>query len=489
MKINEDTLYHSLSKICGSKNISNNPVLLKDYSFDKSFLIGNKPKFIVWPNKVQQIIKILKIANQMNFSVVPISSDSKFRHHGDTIPRKEDSIIMNLSKMNRTLSVDRKNRVVKIEPGVNFASLIPILKKKGLKLLLPLYPTGTKSVITSALEREPIIIPRYHWDSSDPLLCIEVVFGTGDLFRTGTAAGSGSIKQQRKKGLAHVNPMGPTQFSPYRVIQGAQGSLGIVSWATLKLELIPTLQKVFHYQSNNIEELLDFQQKLVKYRLCDETFILNNLNLACLLKEKKEEIKKFSDALSKWNLVFIISGRGELAKDKLDYLDGDINDLIETSNFEHLEKSNLNNFDDILKCVNISTLEPWRARYKGQYQEIFFISNFKNILKYILMVESKYNDEMGVYIQPINQGSSYHCEFDLFYDPIEKDKIKEIKRLFLEISSDLMDSGAFFNRPYGYWAKEMYARHDKQTSLALKKVKGIFDPNNVLNPGVLCFDE
>ena len=361
MEINQDTLYHSLAKICGSKNLSNDPTLLKDYSSDMSFFIGNVPKFIVWPNKVQQISKILKLANQMNFSVVPISSDSKFRHHGDTIPRKEDSIIMNLSKMNRILSIDRKNRVVKIEPGVNYASLIPILNKKGLKLLLPLYPTGTKSVITGALEREPIIIPRYHWDSSDPLLCIEVVFGTGDLFRTGTAAGPGSIKQQKRKGLAQVNPMGPTQFSPYRVIQGAQGSLGVVTWATLKLELQPTSQKIFHYQSNNIEELLDFQQKLVKYRLCDETFLLNNLNLACLLKEKKEEIKNFSDNLSKWNLIFI----------KLDYLEGDINDLIETSNFKDLEKSNLNHFNDVLKCVNNYALEPWRARYKEQYQDIF----------------------------------------------------------------------------------------------------------------------
>jgi FAD/FMN-containing dehydrogenase len=52
-----------------------------------------------------------------------------------------------------------------------------------------------------------------------------------------------------------------------------------------------------------------------------------------------------------------------------------------------------------------------------------------------------------------------------------------------------MDSGAFFNRPYGILAKEVYKRHDESTQMALKKVKKIFDPNNVLNPGVLCFDE
>ncbi|MBA7665562.1 hypothetical protein ES703_73636 [subsurface metagenome] len=51
-----------------------------------------------------------------------------------------------------------------------------------------------------------------------------------------------------------------------------------------------------------------------------------------------------------------------------------------------------------------------------------------------------------------------------------------------------MDSGAFFNRPYGLWAKEVFKRHTDSTQTALKKVKKIFDPNNVLNPGVLCFD-
>jgi hypothetical protein len=103
-------------------------------------------------------------------------------------------------------------------------------------------------------------------------------------------------------------------------------------------------------------------------------------------------------------------------------------------------------------------------------------------------VESKYKEDLGVYIQPINQGTSYHCEFDFFYDSKNEGATKELEANFNEISIDLMDSGAFFNRPYGVWAKEVYSRHDQQTSIALRKVKNIFDPKNVLNPGVLCFD-
>ena len=485
----EETLIHSLAKICGSKNITIDPKNLKQYSSDMSFFKGNSPNLIIWPSKTQEVVKILKLANQMEFSIVPVSSSSKFRHHGDTIPRKENCIIMDLTKMDKVLSIDKKNRVVMIEPGVTFEKLIPKLRQSGLRLLLPLYPTGTKSVLTSALEREPIMIPRYHWDTSDPLLCTEVVFGTGDLFRTGTAAGPGTISQQKKVGQAQVNPMGPTQFSPYRVIQGAQGSLGIVTWATLKLEFLPSEQKVFHYHSNNIEELLDFQQKLANYRLCDETFILNNLNLACLVKKSKDEIEDLAHSLLKWNLIYILAGRGNLTTDKLNYLEGDINDLMKDSNLEHLKSSNLIDRNEILESTNNYTSEPWRTRYKGSYQDIFFITNFENISKYINKVELKYPENLGIYIQPINQGTSYHCEFDLFYDPKNDIETKDLQGKFNEISIDLMDSGAFFNRPYGYWAKEVYARHIEQTSIALKKVKNIFDPKNVLNPGVLCFDE
>ncbi|MFX1317151.1 MAG: FAD-binding protein, partial [Promethearchaeota archaeon] len=437
----------------------------------------------------QEIEKILKLANKLNFSVIPVSSSSTFKHHGDTVPRKKNSIILNLSKMRKILNIDKKNRVLMVEPGVTFNDIIPKLKEKGLRLLMPLYPTETKSILASALEREPITIPRYHWDSSDPLLCTEVVFGTGDLFRTGTAAGSGTIKQKQKKGIAYVNPMGPTQFSPFRVIQGAQGSLGIVSWATLKLELLPSIQRVFHFQSENIQELLEFQHELIRYRLCDEIFILNNLSLASLVENTTQEIDKLANSISKWNLVYIIAGKGKLSDEKLEYLEGDINDILKNLKLEHLKRELVINESKIIECISEATSYPWRMKFKGGYQDIFFISQFDKIQEYVSFIESKDLKDLGIYIQPINQGTAYHCEFDLYYDPNDSTIIPNIKETFLKISRNLMDLGAFFNRPYSPLAKDIYDRHNDQTQVALKKVKKIFDPNNVLNPGVLCYDK
>jgi len=484
----EAQIYTKIENICGSKNITNNQDILNRYSQDLSFLPKKAPLCVVWPHNEVQIQKILKLANSSNFSVIPVSSKSGPRQHGDTIPRIDNCVILDLSKLNKVLKIDRKNRVIMIQPGVTFGELIPLLKNKGLRIMTPLHPRSSKSVLTSALEREPITIPRYMWDTSDPLLCTEVVFGNSEIFRTGTAAGPGTIKQQKKAGQAQVNPMGPTQFSPFRVIQGAQGSIGIVTWATLKLELHPSIQKVFHIQSDNISELLNLQYELLKYRLCDELFILNNLNLACIVKQDSNEIKNLNEHLNNWNLIYVISGKGKLAHERISYLEGDILDILKerklssSSDKKTLEESTL------LKILNEADPNQWRLRLKGGCQDIFFLSSFEKIPNYIKLVEHQIPFDLGIYIQPINQGTSYHCEFDIFYNRNNVDEIIKVKENFLKVSTELMDAGAFFNRPYGLWAKEVFKRHDDSIQNALKKVKRIFDPNNVLNPGVLCFD-
>ena len=46
--------------------------------------------------------------------------------------------------------------------------------------------------------------------------------------------------------------------------------------------------------------------------------------------------------------------------------------------------------------------------------------------------------------------------------------------------------GAFFSRPYGELVEIAYQR-SRDTAEMQKKVKGIFDPNSILNPGKLCF--
>jgi FAD/FMN-containing dehydrogenase len=64
--------------------------------------------------------------------------------------------------------------------------------------------------------------------------------------------------------------------------------------------------------------------------------------------------------------------------------------------------------------------------------------------------------------------------------------MKRVQELFRESSFQMFRQGAYFSRPYGMWADMVY-NADAATMNATRKIKAIFDPNNVMNPGKLCF--
>jgi FAD/FMN-containing dehydrogenase len=94
--------------------------------------------------------------------------------------------------------------------------------------------------------------------------------------------------------------------------------------------------------------------------------------------------------------------------------------------------------------------------------------------------------EIGIYLQPIAQGSGCHCEFNVFYDPTNAAEAERVRKLSSELTLDLMAKGAFFSRPYGTSVGAVMNRQGDSLEV-LKKVKRILDPNNVMNPGKLGF--
>ena len=171
-------------------NISYADPILDQFARDLSFASAVRPSLVLRPRNTQEVEKIVKLANESNTPLVPVSSGGP-HFRGDTVPSVAEAAIVDLSGMRKIIHVDRQERVAMCEAGVNFAEMIAAVSKEGLRLNIPLLPRQTKSVVASLLEREPVLMPKYHWDISDPIACMEVIFGTGDLFRTGEAAGLG----------------------------------------------------------------------------------------------------------------------------------------------------------------------------------------------------------------------------------------------------------------------------------------------------------
>ncbi len=466
----------AVAKIVGDERVSNKQEILQKYSG------VFQPSLVVWPMSTEEVTQVVAWANTESVALVPVSSGDP-RLRGTSLPKVDNAVIMDLSKMNKVLRVDQKNKVVMVEPGVTFGQLIPELKKQGLRPLMPLLPKATKSVLTSSLDREPITTPRFHWDTSDPLLCTETVYGTGDLFRTGAAAGPGTIEEQWATGQAQKNPMGPSQFDPYRLLQGAQGTIGIVTWASVKCEVLPEIHNVFLAGSDDIEPLIDFSYRILRRRLLDEHFILNDTSLAAATGIEPS---------NEWILIAGISGHGILSQDAYDYRLEDTKDIANETGI--ILADSLNGITGS-KIINCPSEEPyWKLGPLGGVREILFTTTLDKThsLYTTLLNESKrigHSGPIGTYIQPTVQGVNTHCSFDLYYDPNDESQIELVDTLYLEGSKKLMSEGAFFSRPFGSITDAVFEQAALEIVNAMRQVKKIFDPNNVLNPGTLCFKE
>ncbi len=477
-----------LSAIVGAEDVSEDEALLSTWRAGGA-VEGGKPLLAVRPSSTAEVRALIKLARAEKLNLV-FTSSAPPRLRGDSVPSGE-GIMVDMSAMDRIVRLDRRNKVALIEPGVTFERLIPEVDKAGLKALLPLRPKRGKSVLASALEREPILIPKYHWDMTDPMLCTELVFGTGDLFRTGSAAGPGSLEQQWAAGGAQKNPMGPAQTDFVRVVQGAQGTMAAVTWCTLKLEIKPSIHRIWFAPDAKLSRLSEFTYRSLRPKLGDEWLILNSYALASLISERgAEEVDELAQRQAPWTCVYGVSGYEYLPEERVAYQEKDLSRHAQFAGVAPVPEVPGCSWRRMERLLSSPCGDPYyKTLPRGDFLDIFFLTTLDRVPSFLEVMEAEAErfsypaQRIGVYIQPIQQGRNVHLEFTLYFRPTDREKALE---LFLSASRALSEAGAFFSRPYGPWSELAYARCPDTVS-ALRKVKGILDPDGVLNRGKLCF--
>ncbi|MBN1289944.1 MAG: FAD-binding oxidoreductase [Actinobacteria bacterium] len=481
-----------LQTIIGPDRISTAPASLDGFSRDMSFVDPVRPSCVVHVNSLEEVQKLVKLANELEVSLVPVSSGTP-HFRGDTVPSAGGAIIVDLSNMKKIVHISRKFRMVMFEPGVTFDELMAAVDKEGLRLNIPLVPRRTKSVLGSLLEREPVVMPVYHWDIGDPTGCFEVVFGNGELFRTGAAAGSGTIEEQWAAGGSQKEAAGPSSSSWYRVIQGSQGTMGIVTWGTARCEIKPKLEEPFLIGSADLQQVTETLHWLIRLRLANECLVLNNVNVAALFAQNVEEFQAIKNTLPPWVIFFNVASYNYFPEERIHGQLSDLSILTERLGVKPVKTLGGVSALEMLSIVQHTSTDPyWKLRNKGNCQDVFFISVYENLQRQIDLMRKTADShgvastDIGIYIQPIVQGVNCHCEFNIFYDTQNPRESTAVKNLTTAATRILMDNEAFFSRPYGETADAILNR-DAATVAALRKIKHITDPGNIMNPGKLCF--
>jgi FAD/FMN-containing dehydrogenase len=481
-----------LVEIVGQDGVVEDPGIGESFSLDQHLLSPMKPSFMVKPRSVDEVQQIVFWANETLTPLVPVSSGGP-HFRGDTLPTASESVLVDLRGMKRILKIDRRNRLALIEPGVTYCQLQPELQKEGLRMIMPLLPGGNKSVIASLLEREPVMSPRVQWNLLEPLRSLEIVWGNGDKFYSGSGMFRGEQEEDWQQGLVPVVGPGPGQLDFYKFVSAAQGSMGIVTWASVKCEVLPEFRKLFLVPTERLENVIDFTYRLLRFRFGDELFIVNNACLAYILAHDADGVASLKSTLPPWTVVVGITGGHVLPRERVKAQEDDIRDIAQQFALKMVPAVPGCRGGDLLELILKPSAEPyWKLRCKGGAQEVFFLTTLDRTPTYVSTMHKAANEQqypvpdIGVYLQPVHQGVGCHCEFIL---PFNRDSQVEMLRtgaLFREASHRLFNQKAFFSRPYGIWADMVY-NADARTMIVTQKIKQIFDPNHVMNPGKLCF--
>ncbi len=220
----DTTLIKKLRACVGREHLLTDPEELACYSYDgtgQHFM----PHAVALPNSAQQIAVLLKLANTYDFPVIPRGAGSGMT--GGALPVR-GGLVLALSRMNNILEIDPANMIAVVEPGVITGELQTALQPHG--LMYPPDPASLKfcSIGGNAAECAGGPSAVKYGVTRDYIIGMEVVLPTGEIMQTGV---------RTEKGV--------TGYDLTHLFIGSEGTLAIFTRLILRLLPLPEARATF----------------------------------------------------------------------------------------------------------------------------------------------------------------------------------------------------------------------------------------------------
>lgn len=207
----------TLQAIVGPERVSATEADRVQHAKDQSAYVARLPDVVVWPRTTAEVSAILRYANEAEIPVVAWGAGSSLE--GNPIPIR-GGIVIDFGQMNQILQIHAHDFQVTVQPGLFYKDMNRVLAHHGL-FFAP--DPGANASIGGMIANNAAGIRTVKYGATrDNVLALEVVLAGGEVIRTG----SRSVKQSSGYDLTHL-------------IIGSEGTLGLVTEATLKLAPLP----------------------------------------------------------------------------------------------------------------------------------------------------------------------------------------------------------------------------------------------------------
>ncbi|MBN2151916.1 MAG: FAD-binding oxidoreductase [Candidatus Lokiarchaeota archaeon] len=525
-KAERAAIKQELVKIVGDRWVSDDVEVLSNYGRDMTENEPNRPDFVVLPDTVDHIQRIVKLANEKKIPLIPYVAGANVG--GLTIPTDLGGVTVDMKRMNRVIELNKKDKYIVIEPGFTFGHLRRLFDTEipEFRYSFPFAPPFT-SVLTNALLHGLGSLSVLYGSADQFINGLEAVLPTGEIVNVGNQAVN---KQAVWYGRAPMPEL-------CGLFIGFQGTTGIVTKISIQLMDRPPILRHFALIPEDPYDFLEnFVHDLVKLGVCDEIGIGyfpakvgrnivpdDMIDLMGRMMHYLRFQKKTSFVKRMWPLLKLITGGKPfpLVKKmapllKMGKSDDDqawlIAGITIGAHDEKIFKAKLNAMRKLCgKAKPPLLLLP--TQDFGDLQKVFM-----SILDLPTQLPALYDLKAGgglswvgsyvpssrvhvgmrkgeeihkknkffpvIVMRPHKQDHYWVLRFILAFDRRSKDETALARKTLQELAAVILDDcqGVPY-KPAG-WAVEMIRERADPVSMDLiKRVKDFMDPNHIMNPG------
>lgn len=434
----------------------------EDYSHDELGSIKQLPDIVVKATTTEEVSEIMKYAYEHNIPVTARGSGTGLVGAAVALHK---GIVLDLSGMNKILELDEENLTLTVEPGVLLMEIAKYVEEHD--LFYPPDPGEKTATIGGNISTNAGGMRAVKYGvTRDYVRGLEVVLPNGHVMNLG--------------GKVVKNSSG---YSIKDLIVGAEGTLAIITKATLRLLPLPKKAISLLVPFENLETAIETVPKIIKSKAIPTA--VEFMQKEAIVAAEEYLGKKFPDHTSDAYLLLTFDGNSkeEIEKDYQKVADiclkeGAIDAFI--SDTEERQESIWSARGAFLEAIKASTTEM------DEVDVVVPRNRVAEFVKYTHKLENEYD----IRIKSFGHAGDGNLHIYILRDALDEktwnEKLQKIMQCMYDKSKEL--KGQVSGEHGIGFAKKEYLNESLSDELVglMRGIKLTFDPKNILNPGKIC---
>lgn len=272
-----------LAQLSSASEILTDSATLAAYQVDES-----RPTAAALPKSPTEVAEIISLAAAQKLAVIPCAGRTKLPIGA---PPVRYDVALDFSHMNRVLAYDPRDLTLGVEPGITFAELSKILAAEN--QFLPLAPPYSERATIGGIVAANVASPlrQFYGGPRDFVLGMEFVTGYG---------------QQAKSGGRVVKNV--TGYDLHKLLIGSLGTLAAITRINFKTFLLPPAQSTFVATFKNFAAAHEFCTAITRSPLEPFAVEIISPEASALLQQAQENAQPISIYPDRWSVLVASAG-------------------------------------------------------------------------------------------------------------------------------------------------------------------------------------